>query len=37
MGDFNHVKDNTIERSPPNASETSNQKSWAQFFNILQL
>ena len=37
MGDFNHVKDNTIERSPPNSSETSNQKSWAHFFNILQL
>lgn len=37
MGDFNHVKYNTIERSPPNSSETSNQKSWAHFFNILQL
>jgi hypothetical protein len=31
------VKYNTIERSPPNSSETSNQKSWAHFFNILQL
>jgi exonuclease III len=37
MGNFNHVKDNTIERSLPNTSETSNQKSLAQFFNILQL